>query len=100
MPSRAVATALVRIFMFDAGMKSLSALREYNVSPRAGSTMRIPQCALANAGVSTIESISARSSAFVPDAPTAGAGAERADRHAEAATSAAACANFENLANF
>ena len=28
------AVALVRIFMFDAGMKSLPALREYSVSPR------------------------------------------------------------------
>ena len=37
------AVALVGIFMFDAGMNSLPALREYSVSPRRGSTMRIPQ---------------------------------------------------------
>src|ERR1051325_5903971 len=68
--------------MFDAGMNSLPALREYSVSPRAGSTMRIPQCAFANAGASASESIIARSSAFVPVDRVAGDGDDIGDRHA------------------
>jgi len=55
------AVADVRIFMFDAGMNSLPALREYSVSPRSGSTIRIPQCAFENSGASTMESMKVRS---------------------------------------
>jgi hypothetical protein len=51
------------IFMFDAGMKSFPAFREYSVSPLAGSTIRIPQCAFANLGSITALSIDARSAA-------------------------------------
>src|SRR4051812_25617414 len=42
--------------MLLAGMKSLSALREYSVSPRVGSTIRMPQCALRKSGTSINES--------------------------------------------
>src|SRR5215212_4088464 len=68
--------------MFDAGMNNLPALREYSVSPLAGSTMRIPQWALANAGASAKESIIPRRLALVPVDPGAGEGAETGDRHA------------------
>src|SRR5689334_18621501 len=50
-------------------MKSLPALREYSVSPRSGSTMRMPQWALLNFGCATIESIACRSSPRVPGVP-------------------------------
>jgi hypothetical protein len=49
------------IFMFDAGRNSFSALREYNVSRVAASTMRTPQCAFANSGAFTALSIDNRS---------------------------------------
>src|SRR5262245_44137445 len=47
-------------------MKSFPALREYSVSPESGSTTRMPQCALRNAGAVAIESIVRRSSDLAP----------------------------------
>src|SRR4029079_18172642 len=64
--------------MLDAGMKSLPALREYNVSPRSGSTTRIPQCAFENSGASVIESMNARSDASRPVLIEPGRGATAA----------------------
>jgi hypothetical protein len=49
--------------MFDAGMNSLSAFREYSVSPWVGSTMRIPQYPLRNSRVVVIESTNAAKAA-------------------------------------
>src|SRR5687767_15919610 len=46
-------------------MNSFPALCEYNVSPRSGSTIRIPQCAFENFGSATIESTAWRSCAGV-----------------------------------
>src|SRR3982751_2430730 len=43
-------------FWLDAGTNSLSAFRAYSVSPRPGSTMRIPQCALRHSGALATES--------------------------------------------
>ena len=64
--------------MFDAGMNSFPALREYSVSPRSGSTMRIPQCAFENSGASAIESIAVRSAATDPDDAALGVGRDTA----------------------
>src|SRR5512147_3109387 len=74
--------------MFDAGMKSLPALRVYSVSPLVGSTMRIPQCAFKNSGASVNESIIARNAALLPPDPVAGDGVAIGDRQAQPAARA------------
>ena len=75
-PSCVSATAPVTIFMFDAGMNSLSALREYSVSPRTGSTTRIPQYPLRKSGAFAIESMNDASASRLSGgaATTAGTG--------------------------
>jgi hypothetical protein len=79
--------------MFDAGMNSLPALREYNVSPLTGSTMSIPQWAFAKADASASESIIARNGALDPVDSTAGAGDDTVDLHAVHAATATATTN-------
>src|SRR5215510_2180230 len=81
--------------MFDAGMNSLPMLRAYSVSPRSGSTMRIPQWAFANSAASAIESMNVLKVGREPVEMVAGRGADDgagdgADRHAEMPTRTAA----------
>src|SRR3954471_17707565 len=62
-------------FWLDAGTNSLSAFRAYSVSPRPGSTMRIPQCALRHSGAFATESANCASvSGAFGAAGTAGVG--------------------------
>src|SRR5690348_147372 len=62
-------TELVTSFWFDAGMKSFVALCEYSVSPRSGSTTRIPQFALRKSRAPIIESIDRANTACARPGP-------------------------------